>query len=54
MILPLSAVAVEGYRSLRRIRFPVGHLTVLVGKNGVGYEPGEQGGRGSTHRHQGR
>lgn len=36
MILPLTAVAVEGYRSIRRIHLPVGHLTVLVGRNGVG------------------
>jgi len=36
MILPLTAVAVDGYRSIRRIRLPVGHLTVLVGRNGVG------------------
>lgn len=36
MTLPLSAVTVDGYRSVRRIRFPVGHLTVLVGRNGVG------------------
>lgn len=36
MLLPLAAIAVEGYRSLRRIRLPVGHLTVLVGRNGVG------------------
>jgi predicted ATPase len=36
VILPLTAVAVDGYRSIRRIRLPVGHLTVLVGRNGVG------------------
>ena len=36
MILPLTAVAVDGYRSVRHIRLPVGHLTVLVGRNGVG------------------
>jgi predicted ATPase len=36
MTLPLTAIAVEGYRSVRRIRLPVGHLTVLVGRNGVG------------------
>lgn len=36
MSLPLSAIAIEGYRSIRRIRLPVGHLTVLVGRNGVG------------------
>jgi predicted ATPase len=36
MILPLTAIAVEGYRSVRRIHMPVGHLTVLVGRNGVG------------------
>lgn len=36
MIQPLTAIAIEGYRSIRRIRLPVGHLSVLVGRNGVG------------------
>jgi predicted ATPase len=36
MVLPLTAIAVEGYRSVRRIHLPVGHLTVLLGRNGVG------------------
>jgi len=36
MPLPLTAVEIEGYRSIRRIRLPVGRLTVLVGRNGVG------------------
>ena len=36
MILPLTSVAVDGYRSICRIRLPVGHLTVLAGRNGVG------------------
>lgn len=36
MTLPLTGVSIEGYRSIRRIAFPVGHLTVLVGRNGVG------------------
>jgi len=36
MILPLSALAVDGYRSVRSIGLPIGHLTVLVGRNGVG------------------
>ncbi|MEZ5666152.1 MAG: AAA family ATPase [Alphaproteobacteria bacterium] len=32
----LTAVSIQGYRSVRRIRFPVGPLTVFVGRNGVG------------------
>ncbi|HWK32757.1 MAG TPA: AAA family ATPase [Hyphomicrobium sp.] len=36
MPLPLTAVSVENYRSLRRIYLPVERLTVLLGKNGVG------------------
>lgn len=36
MVLPLTAVSVEGYRSVRRVRLPVGHLTILLGRNGVG------------------
>ncbi|QDZ11102.1 AAA family ATPase [Devosia ginsengisoli] len=34
--MPLSAVEIIGYRSVRKIRFPVRQLTVLVGGNGVG------------------
>jgi len=34
--LALEEVAAAGYRSLRRIRFPVGRLSVFVGANGVG------------------
>lgn len=34
--MDLTEVFVEGYRSIRRIRFPVRRLTVLVGGNGVG------------------
>src|SRR5229473_3598015 len=36
MALVLQEVAAAGYRSLRRIRFPVRRLTVFVGANGVG------------------
>lgn len=32
----LTAVRIKGYRSVRQIRFPVGPLTVFVGRNGVG------------------
>src|SRR5262245_22114458 len=32
----ICEIGVSGYRSLRRIRFPVGGLTVFVGANGVG------------------
>ena len=34
--MTLSAVEIIGYRSVRKIRFPVRQLTVLVGGNGVG------------------
>jgi len=34
--LVLNEVSAAGYRSLRRIRFPVRRLTVFVGANGVG------------------
>lgn len=34
--MTLSAVDITGYRSIRKIRFPVRQLTVLVGGNGVG------------------
>lgn len=34
--MPLTAVSIEGYRSIRQILFPVGALTVFVGKNGTG------------------
>jgi predicted ATPase len=36
MLMRIQEVALEGYRSLRSIRFPVGKLTVFVGANGVG------------------
>src|ERR1700733_10612586 len=36
MPLALHEVSAAGYRSLRRIRFPVRRLTVFVGANGVG------------------
>jgi len=36
MSLALQEVSASGYRSLRRIRFPVGRLSVFVGANGVG------------------
>ncbi len=32
----LTGFQVEGYRSIRKLRLPVGHLSVLVGRNGVG------------------
>ena len=35
-MLALRDVSVAGYRSLRRITFPVGRLSVFVGGNGVG------------------
>ena len=34
--MPVAAVSVAGYRSIQQLRLPVGPLTVLVGKNGVG------------------
>ncbi|WP_240230177.1 AAA family ATPase [Devosia lacusdianchii] len=34
--MTLTAVEIIGYRSIRKIRFPVRQLTVLVGGNGVG------------------
>ena len=34
--MSLSAVHIEGYRSIESIRFPVEDLTVFVGRNGVG------------------
>jgi predicted ATPase len=34
--MTLTAVDITGYRSIRKIRFPVRQLTVLVGGNGVG------------------
>ena len=34
--MTLGAVEITGYRSVRKIRFPVRQLTVLVGGNGVG------------------
>lgn len=36
MTLTIQDVSIAGYRSLRRIRFPVEPLTVFVGANGVG------------------
>src|SRR5271156_5642118 len=36
MALALHEVPAAGYRSLRRIRFPVRRLSVFVGANGVG------------------
>ncbi len=36
MTLPLTAIRIERYRSIRRIALPVEPLTVLVGRNGVG------------------
>ena len=36
MTLTIRDVSITGYRSLRRIRFPVEPLTVFVGPNGVG------------------
>ncbi|MGV8854435.1 MAG: AAA family ATPase [Devosia sp.] len=34
--MTVTAVEITGYRSIRKIRFPVRQLTVLVGGNGVG------------------
>ncbi|KFL31995.1 hypothetical protein JP75_06270 [Devosia riboflavina] len=34
--MTLAALEISGYRSVRRIRFPLRQLTVLVGGNGVG------------------
>jgi len=34
--LPLTAVTIEGYRSVRRLHFDVDRLSVFVGGNGVG------------------
>lgn len=34
--MTLAAIEIIGYRSIRKIRFPVRQLTVLVGGNGVG------------------
>lgn len=34
--MSLTAVSIEGYRSVRRIYLPVGELSVFVGGNGVG------------------
>lgn len=34
--MPIEAFAVEGYRSIRRIRVPLGSINVLVGPNGCG------------------
>src|SRR5690606_13271679 len=34
--MTLAALEIIGYRSVRRIRFPLRQLTVLVGGNGVG------------------
>ncbi len=36
MALPLRAIAIENYRSIRKLYLPVERLTVLVGRNGVG------------------
>lgn len=36
MPLPLTAIRIEGYRSVKRIAFTVSGLSVLTGKNGVG------------------
>jgi predicted ATPase len=35
-MLAIREVSIAGYRSLRRIRFPVEQLGVFVGPNGVG------------------
>ncbi len=35
-MLAVREIAAAGYRSLRRIRFPVGDLSVFIGGNGVG------------------
>lgn len=34
--MPIAAVSIGGYRSIQQIRFPVGPLSVFVGRNGVG------------------
>jgi len=34
--VPLTAISIEGYRSIRKIRLPVDGLSVFVGGNGVG------------------
>jgi predicted ATPase len=34
--MPIAAVSIGGYRSIQQLRFPVGPLTVFVGRNGVG------------------
>lgn len=35
-LMPLTAISIEGYRSIRKLRFPIGSLTAFVGKNGTG------------------
>lgn len=34
--MPVAAASIGGYRSIQQLRFPIGPLTVLVGRNGVG------------------
>lgn len=34
--MPLTAISIEGYRSVKKIHFPIGALTVFVGQNGTG------------------
>jgi predicted ATPase len=34
--MPLTAISIEGYRSVRRLYLPIGKLSVFVGANGVG------------------
>lgn len=34
--MPLTAISIEGYRSVRRLYLPIGNLSVFVGANGVG------------------
>ncbi len=34
--MPVTALSIKGYRSIRSIQFPIEELTVLVGTNGVG------------------
>ncbi|MBL6853068.1 MAG: AAA family ATPase [Alphaproteobacteria bacterium] len=34
--MPLTAISIEGYRSVRRLYLPIGDLSVFVGSNGVG------------------
>jgi len=36
MVLPVREFSAEGYRSLQRIHYPMSHLDVFVGANGVG------------------